>query len=533
MARTVIPDMLDKKTPKSVKISAEAPPPCTDPRCGEPAAPRAANGTPRHRLVTIGDSLTHGFQSGAIYNTQISWPRIVAWELGWDEFFRFPRYGGPGGLPINLEYMIRQLERRFGEEISWWELPLALFDGRELMDGIEDYWERGPGSHVAVVSAILHNLAVYGWDLRDALSMTSGIASSRIQAPHDDFLMQVVENANDRAALRVLVSAQRQGKPLTVFEAAKALGEEGSVEQPGTGDGIETLVVMLGANNALGSVVQLRVTWSEAPACFGLATKGGFTVWDPDHFTTELNAVVAEIQKIRARHVIFATVPHVTVAPVARGVGTKVAPGSRYFPYYTRPWISDAAFDAVDSPHITHAEARAVDSAIDQYNAAIVAAVKANQKAGRDWYVLELSGLLDRLAQRRYITDPAARPDWWTPYPLPDVLAALQPPPTSRFFASDAKGRTDGGLFSLDGVHPTTIGYGVVAQEVIRIMELAGVTFLEGDGRSPRAGPITVDFRRLLGLDTLISKPPVSLSADIRLLSWFDEHFRWLTRLLG
>ena len=35
--------------------------------------------------MTIGDSLTHGFQSGAIYNTQISYPRIIAWEMGWSE----------------------------------------------------------------------------------------------------------------------------------------------------------------------------------------------------------------------------------------------------------------------------------------------------------------------------------------------------------------------------------------------------------------------------------------------------------------
>jgi hypothetical protein len=28
-------------------------------------------GTPAHRIVTIGDSLTHGFQSGAVFNTDL------------------------------------------------------------------------------------------------------------------------------------------------------------------------------------------------------------------------------------------------------------------------------------------------------------------------------------------------------------------------------------------------------------------------------------------------------------------------------
>ena len=70
----------------------------------------------RHRLVVIGDSLTHGFQSGAIFNTDLSYAAIIARELGWDGF-RFPRYGGPGGIPLNIEYILRDLEQRFGAEI--------------------------------------------------------------------------------------------------------------------------------------------------------------------------------------------------------------------------------------------------------------------------------------------------------------------------------------------------------------------------------------------------------------------------------
>jgi hypothetical protein len=37
--------------------------------------------------------------------------------------------------------------------------------------------------------------------------------------------------------------------------------------------------------------------------------------------------------------------------------------------------------------------------------------------------------------------------------------------------------RTPGGLFALDGVHPTTIAYGLVAQELINVMQVAGVQF--------------------------------------------------------
>ena len=71
---------------------------------------------------------------------------------------------------------------------------------------------------------------------------------------------------------------------------------------------------------------------------------------------------------------------------------------------------------------------------------------------------------------------------------LPDVLippevAALSPKPDSRFFQSGPHGRSQGGLFSLDGVHPTTISNGMIADSIIRIMhQSAGVTFYTSDG---------------------------------------------------
>ena len=42
----------------------------------------SGEGTPTNRFVTIGDSITHGFMSAAIHRTELSWPAIVAYELG-------------------------------------------------------------------------------------------------------------------------------------------------------------------------------------------------------------------------------------------------------------------------------------------------------------------------------------------------------------------------------------------------------------------------------------------------------------------
>jgi hypothetical protein len=539
MQRDLGPNDLDPKTPKSVKVTAEARAPVDDPTLGISVAPpdgsRAA-----HRLVTLGDSLTHGFQSGAIYNTHISWPMIVAWEMGWDSHLRYPKYEGFGGLPLNIEYILRKMENAFGAALSWWELPAALFEVRHLMAQIEDWWERGPGSAFPNLKGINHNLAVYGWDVRDALDRTAAKCSRDIVAPKDDLLAQVVENANDRAALHVLNSARAgdgNGRYLSPVDAAAELHKQGK---------IETLVVFLGANNALGSVVALDLRWSQinaddptdttkSPPDFqDLDRKRAFTVWDPVHFKAELDALVAKINGIDAAHVIWATVPHVTIAPVAKGVGNKIVPGSRYYPYYTYAWIAESAFNPSDDPCITAAEARAVDSAIDQYNEDITEAVKQARRQGKDWYLLDVAGILDRMASRRYIEDPNARPSWWTgPYELPPALAALDPPLTSKFFASGPTGRTAGGLFSLDGVHPTTVCYGILAQEFIRVMERARVKFYFGDSQTVRPGPVLVDFKRLLTLDTLVSAPPAALGSITDVVGWLHHKFDVVTRMLG
>jgi len=524
--------------PDDVVIRSEARKPVTDPTLGISVSVNRT-GTPRHRLVSIGDSLTHGFQSGAIFNTGLSYPVLIAEALGWKSSFRYPTYNGPGdGLPLNLESLARSLEQRFGGNVDVLELVPTLLFLRDYLDKIEDYWERGDGSRPPAQQKINHNLAVYGWDLRNTLSRTAEICQEVLDAnpPKDDFLREVVEHHNERAAVRVLNSARdASGRSLTPLEAAAALGAEGTSET-GSGDGIETLIVLIGANNALGSILTFKVKWT-GPGYDDMDINDQYTVWRPIHFKAELDKVVAEIKKIRARHVIIGTVPHVTIAPFARGVATKLTPGSRYFPYYTLPWISDQDFNPKRNPNLTGTDAWAIDSAIDQYNDFITDAVRQARREGRDWYLFETAGLLDRLAARRYLTDPSARPSWWDEvggsYPLPPELQALSPVPDSRFFISNSTGRrVQGGLFSLDGIHPTTIGYGIVAQEFIKVMELAGVQFYGSAGNTPLPSPVKLDFNRLIALDTLISKPPRTVASVLDRISFLDSTFNLVSSIM-
>jgi hypothetical protein len=514
--------------PQILRFTPRAPE--TDPRLGISVSLNRGS-QPQHRLVTIGDSVTHGFQSGAIFNTRLSYPMLIARELGWSDKLRFPSYNSPGdGLPLNLEKLATEMGKSFqvADGINAIDAIQLLPWLRNYLDRNEDYWERQV--QLPETGLINHNLGVYGWDLRNTLSRHADIAKAVIAAkpPKDDPLAQIPENANDLAALQVLHTARdASGKALTPLEAAQKLSE--------SGDGIETLIVFIGANNALGSIFTLKLRWS-GDRFADMDENDKYTVWLPSHFQQELDLIVAEVKKIKARHVIWATVPHVTILPFARGIGhgdEKVEPGSRYFPYYVPVWIKEADFNPKRHPHLTANQARGIDSAIDQYNESIVSAVRTGRLEGRDWYVFESAGLLDRLASRRYLADPSVRrPDWLTPYPLPEALKNHPDgEPTSLFFTSNSQGRQQGGLFSLDGIHPTTIGYGIIAQEIIKIMQLAGVEFFENDGVTKREGAIEIDFKNLIAEDSLISQPPAAVAAILDSIGWLDGITGIISRL--
>ena len=102
----------------------------------------------------------------------------------------------------------------------------------------------------------MHNLGIYGWDLRDALSKSAASCRALIKRPRDNPIDQMVENNTERAALRVYPSWPKSSAQMSLLEDAAALGAD---HDEGEEAGIETLLVELGANNALGSVVRLEL----------------------------------------------------------------------------------------------------------------------------------------------------------------------------------------------------------------------------------------------------------------------------------
>ena len=509
-----------------------------------------------HRLVAIGDSLTQGFKSGSILETNLSYPAILAWEMGLGEDeFRYPAFAGHGGLPLNIEYVLRRLDREFGEDVDWYELPLAAFHLRRWMDEIEDYWERGPGAAPLKYSGPYHNLAVWGFEIQDAYQLTAAMCQAMTEKSTDDWLRQVPEYSMFRTALRVLNPSGSQAEAhrnATQISRARQLALDG---------GIENLVVFLGANNVLGTVTSLQCRESaEKDAATPNPANRRANFYRLEDYDVVLSRLVEEVEKLgqdggRVERVFWGTVPPVTIPPVTRGVGGRMDGDQglpspygdgddprwfrRYFRYYTRPWIPEKRFDPREDPHLPGVRMMEIDHRIARYNELLQEKVRLHNDRRRaaghapDWLLVDLHQVLERLAYRRYREDLSVPPPpGWSPYELPEALEALEL--DTRFLMGRQGKRIRGGFFSLDGIHPTTAGYGLVAQEFINVMQAAGVPFYWGDGKTPRQPPVRVDFGRLVRLDSLMGRLPATLD-DMwerledgdQLLDLFKRAFAW------
>src|SRR4051812_30979103 len=100
------------------------------------------------KFVSVGDSLTQGFQSGSISRTEWSYPAMIARAMKLtvdttsDAKFRIPDFEGADGLPVNLEALFNTLGKHYGSKIRFWEIAPALTSLGHFLAETEDYWER-------------------------------------------------------------------------------------------------------------------------------------------------------------------------------------------------------------------------------------------------------------------------------------------------------------------------------------------------------------------------------------------------------
>jgi lysophospholipase L1-like esterase len=461
------------------------------------------------KLVAIGDSLTQGFQSGSISKTNISYPAILAKSLQVSNF-PIPDFSGAGGLPLNIEALLNLLARRYGASISWLELLPSLLTIRSFMDRVEDYWERGDGSRASNTGPLHENTAVWGFQLADCYTLSEQICRHHIPRPNDDPLAQIPEFAMYRTARRTLnPNFTPQYQQLTQIGVAQTIAQQQG--------GIDNLIFWLGANHCLGTVINLKIKESDAAEIDRLAHQRTANFWKPEHFQVVLERAAEQIAAIGAKHVFIANVPHVTIPPVSRGITPGAAPGQGqdaqgYYEYYTHFWIWDSDFSPGRHPYLTRAEVRHIDETIDAYNQMIQA--KAQQMG---WHLVDMCKLLDQLAFRRLLGQIT--------YQFPtDLVTALKVNPLtkervtasgqvlldSRYLRikpqqSDPNLKFCGGLFSLDGVHPTTIAYGIVAHEFLQVMQQVW----QANGETVPIQPLDWDW--IVAQDTLVTQPPANL----------------------
>ncbi len=82
----------------------------------------------------------------------------------------------------------------------------------------------------------------------------------------------------------------------------------------------------------------------------------------------------------------------------------------------------------------------------------------------------------------------------------------LYPPVNTKYYHADTEGKLkQGGLFSLDGVHPTPIGHGIIAYEFLKAMEAAGVT--DANGNTVNTDLTWLGDKGILQSDLLYTNP--------------------------
>ena len=482
------------------------------------------------KLLTIGDSVSQGFMSLAAARTDLSFSTLLARKLGLGPAdYRYPDWPAEG-IPLNIEAILRRLNRRYGSDISRLEWFTVLQTVNDVVDEAEDYYERGAGSadqRYPGEVTFFHNLAVTGFTVADAWLVTPAVCKQGLSAAprSSEGFLTGPDNAGYRAALKVLNPSLAPA-----FDECSQLEW---VRRHATTEGVENLVLWLGANNALGTVISLKINqtpplldpWPHQRS-YEDRQRRGWNLWHPAYFRAEYHELLRQVDQIMRRNtaptwkVFVATVPLVTIAPLAKGVGDTVTlsiQGERYtyYKYYTYfPFEED--FARTTSTYLTMQEALHIDRCIREYNTIIKAEVEAlNAQHGepKRYHIVDIADALDRIAYKRNLGQPR--------YTFPSHFDFLHPMVNTKYYHADQDGKlVQGGLFSLDGVHPSGIAHGILAFEFLKEMQQAGVV-----------ADVELDWDQIFANDMLYSRP-ITIMQELYKKDELAKHVIHLIRLI-
>ena len=482
------------------------------------------------KLFVIGDSISQGFMSLAAARTDLSYPSVIARLMGLENNdWRIPTWPR-GGLPLNIELLLRQIEGLAGPTVELLEWPSVLNRIRLTMDNVEDYYEReegGASKPDPSGNEFFHNIAVRGFNVADAWLVDGNLCHEQIRGEtrrfFEDGLFELPNASFYRTALNVLNPSRDDG--LNSMTALDWLERH----HTGGNGGVENLLLWLGANNALGTVVSLEIIATNSRNSedydpeMSQPERRKFNLWSPDHFKEDYRKLLDKVDRIMVKGgqddwmVFIGTVPAVTIAPLAKGVGDAmhredpfgVLKEARYYKYYTYFPYEEEDVSQSKAPKLTREHAYTIDSYIACYNRIIKDLVESKNKEHKPvtrYHVVDINKAFLEAAYKRNDEMPV--------YQFPDEMRKSFPMVDSRFYHADKQGRmTQGGLVSLDGVHPSAIGQGLIAHEFLKVIN------------NVRDTNFKVDWDNVYENDDLYMKP-------IRMMPYVRRHAKLFHQLL-
>lgn len=467
--------------------------------------------SPKHKLVVLGDSTSQGFNNGGVYRTDLNFPNFL--RKCWNPVPNFdqPRFTAQAGIPLNLEVLARGISDEFGNSIEWNEYLPAISHLYTTLKRVKKYWEGGIKSLNRQREAPYHNQSVWGFSMNDSWVVTEQNSREHIETQPETF--SIFDMLPDHA---MYITSRLVLNP-SFGEKFKNHTQIDNIQYLQDQRGIENLIVTMGHNNIIGAVSDLKLIFSKEEELEKFPSERNYTIYRPEHFEIEFRKLAEKVSKIGAERVITQTIPYVTIPPVTRGVNLNGSSQQNigYFDYYTRFWIWDSDFNPDIHPHLTKEDAITLDQHVDEYNTIIR---EVAEEYG--WITVPLNRYVSGIARRRLGGKKRI------PYP-PEFQEAMARNPMTNHLVSDSdmpKLSTDylrideesgkvfkGGIFSLDGIHPTTIGYGLVAYIYKKTMEEHGIEF----DRS-------LDWDHIISSDTLVTDPPyilIELRNFLRFLS--------------
>lgn len=479
------------------------------------------------KLFTIGDSISQGFMSAGAAKPQFSYSTLLAKVFG-EQTYAYLPWQEKYHLKADLELILRTLEHKYGSNIRGLEWPFAIKTINDVLDEAEEYYERGEGKLGNPVGdhEWYHSVAVEGMDVADSWLVTPNMCRNVVERPDNkaartDNLFGSASDSFYRNAYRVLNPRGRAGE--AAYGDYSALSW---LDHHARGEGIENTIVWLGANNALGTVVRLKVKQTAGDGSILNKTRAQrqeYNLWHPNDFEAEYKQMLSRIDASMQRNtapnwrVFVGTVPYVTIAPVAKGMG-ELRPvedhaglKGLYYQYYS--YFAFSPETATKSGlYLNFRDALHIDRTILEFNRIIrreVAALNAKYGDPQRYYVVDMGEVLSKMAWKRNKGQPT--------YEFPEELRFVYPPLDTKYYDVAPNGSIEGGgVFSLDGVHPTATAHGIIAWEFMKVMKAAGAL-----GENAR-----LDWDAILASDLLRTKP-------IRLIREIYQHDGLIRTIVG